>query len=41
VDDRLALSGGPIPMQNWYAPSLVLATEAGMASWTLDDIVRL
>lgn len=41
VDDRLALSGGPIPMQNWYAPSLVLTTEAGMASWALDDIVRL
>lgn len=41
IDDRLALSGGPIPMQNWYAPSLVVSNEAGVADWALDDIVRL
>lgn len=41
VDDRLALSGGPMPMQNWYAPSLMRATEAGVAAWALDDIMRL
>lgn len=41
ADERLALSGGPIPMQNWYAPSLVLPSEAGMHAWSLDDIVRL
>ncbi len=41
ADDRLALSGGPMPMQNWYAPSLLLPTEAGLGDWALDDIVRL
>lgn len=41
MDERLDLSGGPMPMQNWYAPSLVRASEAGLADWPLDDIVRL
>ncbi|MCB2039590.1 MAG: cytochrome c [Rhodoferax sp.] len=41
VDDRLDLAGGPMPMQNWYAPSLVLPDEAGVGDWALDDIVRL
>jgi mono/diheme cytochrome c family protein len=41
VDDSLDLSGGPMPMQNWYAPSLVLASEAGLGKWRTDDIVRL
>lgn len=41
MDDRLDLSGGPMPMQQWYAPSLVQPGEAGLGSWTLDDIVRL
>ncbi len=41
ADERLDLAGGPIPMQNWYAPSLMRADEAGVAGWTLDDIVRL
>lgn len=41
VDDRLDLSGGPMPMQNWYAPSLVRASEAGLGDWTLEAIVQL
>jgi mono/diheme cytochrome c family protein len=39
--DSMDLSGGLIPMQNWYAPSLSSPTEAGVADWPLDDIVRL
>jgi len=34
----LDLSGGLIPMQNWYAPSLEAADEAGVADWELRDI---
>ena len=37
----LDLSGGLIPVQNWYAPSLTLAHEAGVAEWRLSDIVEL
>ena len=35
------LSGGLIPMQNWYAPSLTSPAEAGVAHWSLEDIERL
>lgn len=35
------LSGGMVPMQNWYAPSLASSAEAGVAKWPLDDIARL
>lgn len=41
VDERLDLAGGPMPMKNWYAPSLLLPQEAGLAAWKPDDIVRL
>ncbi|MES2412170.1 MAG: cytochrome c [Pseudomonadota bacterium] len=37
----LDLAGGLIPMQNWYAPSLVSPHEAGVGSWSVQDIVRL
>lgn len=40
-DDTLDLAGGLIPMQNWYAPSLTLASEAGMANWDPRHIVAL
>lgn len=33
--------GGPIPMQNWYAPSLTKAHGAGVADWPVQDIVAL
>jgi mono/diheme cytochrome c family protein len=35
------LSGGLIPMQNWYAPSLASPSEAGVADWESVQIVRL
>ena len=35
------LSGGLIPMQNWYAPSLTSSAEAGVADWDLVQIERL
>jgi len=37
----LDLAGGLIPMQNWYAPSLTSASEAGVADWTPQDIAAL
>lgn len=35
------LSGGLIPMQGWYAPSLTSGAEAGMKDWATDHIVQL
>ena len=35
------LSGGLMPVVNWYAPSLVNDHETGLASTSLADIVRL
>ena len=40
-DNQLDLAGGPIPMQNWYAPSLLLSSEAGVADWDVQQVVRL
>jgi mono/diheme cytochrome c family protein len=37
----LDLAGGLIPVQNWYAPSLTAADEAGVAAWPVADIVAL
>jgi mono/diheme cytochrome c family protein len=39
--DMMDLSGGVIPMQNWYAPSLASKDEAGVADWELAQIERL
>ncbi len=39
--DQLELSGGLIPMQNWYAPSLASPAEAGVQDWPVEDIVQL
>jgi mono/diheme cytochrome c family protein len=39
--DMMDLSGGVIPMQNWYAPALTSPAEAGVADWDLTQIVRL
>ena len=38
---RLALAGGLIPMQNWYAPSLTSPHEAGLGQWEVENIVSL
>jgi mono/diheme cytochrome c family protein len=37
----LDLSGGLIPMQNWYAPSLNSPDEAGVAQWEIGEIAGL
>ncbi|MEO7159988.1 MAG: c-type cytochrome [Polaromonas sp.] len=37
----LALAGGLIPMQNWYAPSLASRHEAGVGDWSGEQIVSL
>ncbi len=34
-------AGGMIPVQNWYAPALSDAREAGVAHWRDEDVVRL
>ena len=36
-----ALGGGLIPVQNWYAPALDVAAEAGVAHWPLQEVVDL
>ncbi|MCW7540822.1 cytochrome c [Aquabacterium sp. A7-Y] len=41
TSESLELSGGLIPMQNWYAPSLNAADEAGVAGWDSADVVAL
>ncbi len=38
VDDY---SGGLIPLQNWYAPSLSSSREAGLGDWETKEIVEL
>ena len=35
------LAGGLIPLQNWYAPSLVSRAEAGLGDWSIADIKTL
>lgn len=40
-DNQRSLAGGPVPMQNWYAPSLLLSSEAGVADWDEKQVVRL
>jgi len=39
--DSLELSGGLIPLQNWYAPSLSSGAEAGVAEWSNADVAAL
>ncbi len=41
ASEVLDLSGGMIPMQAWYAPSLASPAEAGVMSWPIADVVRL
>ncbi len=41
ASEVLDLSGGMIPMQAWYAPSLASPAEAGVAGWRVADIVQL
>jgi mono/diheme cytochrome c family protein len=39
--DQQAFSGGMIPNQNWYAPSLTSNREAGLGEWEIKDITDL
>lgn len=39
--DKLAFTGGVIPMQGWYAPSLTAADEAGVAAWDTQHVIQL
>jgi mono/diheme cytochrome c family protein len=39
--DSLELSGGLIPLQNWYAPSLASGAEAGVADWSAPEVAQL
>ena len=39
--ESLELSGGLIPLQNWYAPSLAASAEAGVADWSNAEVAAL
>lgn len=39
--EAASLAGGMIPMQNWYAPSLLARAEGGMQDWNSADVVQL
>ncbi len=39
--DEQDLGGAPIPMQDWYAPALNAAAEAGVAGWDRAQVVQL
>lgn len=41
TEEKLGLSGGLIPVENWYAPSLTSKREAGVSAWDTKDVVAL
>lgn len=41
TEEKLGLSGGLIPVENWYAPSLNSKREAGVADWDTQHVVAL
>jgi mono/diheme cytochrome c family protein len=41
TQEKLGLSGGLIPVENWYAPSLTSKREAGVAAWDTKDVSAL
>jgi mono/diheme cytochrome c family protein len=41
TSEKLELSGGVIPMQDWYAPSLLSSHEAGVFDWDTQHVVDL
>lgn len=41
TDTARGLTGGMLPGQNWYAPSLDATSEASVAHWSTDDVVAL
>ena len=41
TQEKRGLSGGLIPIENWYAPSLASTREAGVADWETRHVVQL
>ena len=41
TEEQRGLSGGLIPVENWYAPSLGSPREAGVADWETQHVVQL
>lgn len=41
LDGGAAFAGATLPMKDWYAPSLRDKAEAGLADWSVADIVQL
>ncbi len=41
IPDGLHLTGGEIPMQDWYAPDLSTGQNGGLQGWSEQDIVDL
>jgi mono/diheme cytochrome c family protein len=41
TSEDLEWSGGVIPMQDWYAPSLLSSAEAGVSDWDTQHVVDL
>jgi mono/diheme cytochrome c family protein len=41
IREAMDLSGGLIPMQNWYAPSLASPAEASVRDWSIEEITQL
>jgi mono/diheme cytochrome c family protein len=41
TSSKLDLSGGLIPMQSWYAPSLTSPDEGGLQDWSIAEIMQL
>ncbi|MGJ7490566.1 c-type cytochrome [Variovorax sp. ZT4R33] len=41
TEEKRGLSGGLIPAENWYAPSLASKREASVADWATADVVAL
>ncbi|RYF34619.1 MAG: c-type cytochrome [Comamonadaceae bacterium] len=41
TEEKRGMSGGLIPIENWYAPSLTSTREAGVADWATRDVVAL
>lgn len=41
ADELKTFGGALMPLQDWYAPSLLRADEAALADWPVDDVVAL
>jgi mono/diheme cytochrome c family protein len=41
IDARFSLSGGQIPVQDWYAPDLSMQANGGLQGWSKQDVVDL